>query len=99
MKEETYDKLESLDQPQYLIDRPSHWQVVDRNLSQNTLGVNNEQPSQCDTSAFDEDAIVFGDGVCWVCDQREFEVGSQATLVTGLVRPGEVGVLGVGGDS
>ena len=38
--------LESLDQPQGLIDRPSHGEVVHRDLSEDTLVINDEKSSQ-----------------------------------------------------
>ena len=38
--------LESLDQPQGLIDRPSHGEVVHRDLSEDSLVINDEKSSQ-----------------------------------------------------
>lgn len=38
-------ELKGLDQTQGLLDRASHWEVIDGDLSQNALGVDDEQTS------------------------------------------------------
>ena len=41
--------LEGLHQPQGLINRSSHWEVIHGDLTQDTLGVNDEQASDLNT--------------------------------------------------
>jgi len=65
---------------------------------QGPLGIDNEEATEGNASILEEDAIVAGDLHVAVCDERDLEVRSKATLLAALGCPCEVRVLGVGGD-
>ena len=50
-------KLECLDQPQCLINTPTDGEVIDGDLSQRTLGVNDEQAAEGDAFILLEDPV------------------------------------------
>lgn len=58
--------LETFDQSQGFFDVSAHWQVVDGNVSDDSLRVDDEQASQSDTFFLDEDTVVAGQGVVGV---------------------------------
>jgi len=56
-------KLESLDNPKTLLDRPSNGEIVNVRSPQDTLGVDEERTSEGDTFFFEVDSVGFGHGV------------------------------------
>jgi hypothetical protein len=66
---------------------------------QNALGVNNEETTQGDAVFLEEDTVILRNLHCLISEQGEREVGTQATLATILLGPGEVGELRVAGDA
>ena len=57
----TYGELEGLDETDGLIYRATDGQVIDSDLTEDTLGVNDEQSTKRNTLFLDEDAIISGD--------------------------------------
>jgi len=92
------NKLEGLDKADDFLDGAADWEIVDGNLSQDAPGVNDEKSTESDTLSLDENTIIGGDLVGGVGDERELEVGTKATLVTGLSGPSIVRVLRVSRD-
>jgi hypothetical protein len=68
-------------------------------VPQDTLRVDDEKSTEGDTTLLDEDAVISGDFHVTVCKERQPEIWTEATLLTGLVSPRKVGILGVGGHS
>jgi hypothetical protein len=66
---------------------------------QDTLRVDDEEPTESDAGILEEDTVVARDLHVPIGNEGEGEIGAKATLLAGLGGPGEVRVLGVGGDS
>ena len=67
-------------------------------LPQNTSRVHDEKAAEGDTRLLDENSVVPGDCLVKVGDQRVLEA-AQTSLLAGLLDPGQVGEVRVGGDS
>ena len=61
--------LETFDQSQGFFDVSTDWQVVDGNVSNDTLWIDDEQTSQSNTFVFDQDTVVSGQLVVSVSQQ------------------------------
>lgn len=90
------NKLKSLDQPQNLVNRSSDWQIVDGDLSEVVGLVDDEETSVADAGVRDHDSVFFADVVVGVGQEWDVHV-TDAALFSGLLGPGEVGEVGVGG--
>ena len=91
-------ELESLDEPDGLVDRAADGEVVDGDLAERSLGVDQEQAAEGDTGVLDQDVVGARDGQVLVGDELEVEVGAEPALVARGVGPREVRVLRVGRD-
>jgi hypothetical protein len=92
-------ELEGLDETEGLLDVAADGKVVDGDLSEDTLGVDNEETAQGDALVLDQDAVAAGDLCALIGDEGELQVGTQTALLAGLLNPGEMGEVGVGGDT
>ena len=88
----TYDELEGLDEADRLVDGAADGEVVDRDLAEDALGVDDEEPAERDAVRLDEHAVVARDLHVAVRDERQLEVGAEAALAARLGRPGKVRV-------
>lgn len=84
------DKLEGLDEAKGLLDGATNGQVVDGDLSEDALGIDDEETAEGDALVLEEDSIVTRDLVRLVGEQGQVEIGSEAALLAREVRPGEV---------
>jgi len=91
-------KLESLDQPEGLINTPTNGEIIDGHLPQNTIRIHDEETTESDTSLFNKNSVVPGDCLVKVRDQRVLQ-SAQTSLLARLLDPGQVGEMRVGGDS
>lgn len=66
---------------------------------QDSLGVDDEEPTEGDALLLEEDTVVAGNLHISVGDEGKGEVRAKATLLAGLGGPGKVRVLRVGGNS
>ena len=73
----------------------SYFDAHSGNVPQDTLWINNEKSTKCNALFLDEDAVVSGYLHVTVCQERQPEIRTQATLLTGLVGPREVRILRV----
>lgn len=88
-------ELEGLQQSDGLINGSTDWQVVDSDLSQDTIGVNQKDSSQGDTSVFNQNTVVLGQRVVGVSQQWDVD-RTQATVLSGDIGPGQQRVFRVG---
>lgn len=82
-------ELESLNKTKDFIDRSSNWEIVDCDLTDSTLGVNDEKTTESDTSIFKENTIVLGNGLGLISQERNVHL-TKTTLLTGSVNPGKM---------
>ena len=66
-------------------------------VPQHPIGVDEELSPKGDALVLDEHTVVAGDAHVPICDQGQFEVRSEAALLSRLVGPREVSVLRIGG--
>lgn len=92
-------ELESLDETDGLLDIAADGQVVDGDLSEDALGVDDEQAAQGNALFLDEDAVAARNLLRSVGDKGKLQVRTQAALLSGLLNPGEVGEVRVGGNA
>jgi hypothetical protein len=81
-------ELEGLDEADGLLDRAADGQVVDGNLAEGALRVDDEEAAKGDALVLEKDAVVAGDLVRLVGEERELEVRAEAALFAGQVGPG-----------
>lgn len=91
--------MEGLDKTDGLVNRASDGEIIDGDLAQGTLGIDDEQTAQGNALVFKEDAVVTGDGHVAVSNQGKLKVRAKTALLAALGSPGEMGELGVGGDT
>lgn len=88
-------ELERLDDTDRLLDGAADGEVVDVHGAKGALGVDEEGATEGDALLGEEDTVGLGDGVVAVSEETELQVGAEAALLAGSLRPGEVGELGV----
>lgn len=91
-------KLKGLDEAEGFVDGASHGEIVDGDLSEGTLGVDEEETTKRYTGVLDQDTVIPGNLHRLVRDELELEVGSESSLVTVRVGPGEMRVFRIAGD-
>lgn len=89
-------ELEGLDNTDGLLDRAADGEVVDVRGAEGTGGVDEEGTTEVNALLLEENTVGLRDGVVAVGKEAELEVGAEATLLAGGLRPGKVGVLRVG---
>jgi len=52
--------FKSLKQTESLIDRSTNGQIINGNLSHNSIGIYDEQSTECDAAILNENAVLFG---------------------------------------
>jgi hypothetical protein len=92
-------ELESLDETDGLLDVAADGEIVDGDLAENTLGVDDEETAESDALVLDQNAVGAGDLGGLVGDEGELQVRTETALLAGLLDPGEMGEVGVGGDA
>jgi hypothetical protein len=92
-------ELEGLDETESLLDVAADGKIVDGDLAEDTLGVDDEETAESDTLVLDQDTVVTGDLGGLVGDEGELQVGTETTLLAGLLNPGKMSEVGVGGDT
>lgn len=90
------NELEGLDDTDGLLDGAADGEVVDVHGAEGALGVDEEGATEGDALVLEEDTVGLRDRVVAVGQEAEVEVGAEAALLAGGLRPGEVGELGVG---
>lgn len=91
--------LEALHQAEDLVDVAADGEVVDAELTEDTLGVDDVSGAECDTCVIgvvQKAAVVGSDGLGQVGDHGEVH-GAKTTLLTGLLRVLSVSEVGVNG--
>ena len=91
--------LEGLEEAESFVDVAANGEVVDGDLTDVLSGVDDEDGAESNTgirAVLDEDAVVGGDLLVEVGDQGNLHF-TEATLLAGLLNPGEVGELRVNG--
>ena len=91
----TYSELEGLDKTESLLDGAADGKVVDGDLAEDTLGVDDEEATERNTLLLNENAVVTGNLLALVSEERKLEVGTETALLAGLGGPGKVGVVRV----
>ncbi|KAJ8576288.1 hypothetical protein ON010_g2924 [Phytophthora cinnamomi] len=94
--------LEGLEDAQRLVDAPAHGVVVDLDGADGALWVDDEESAQRGAEHLvllvrDQHAVVLGDALADVGDQRDVHL-AQAALAARRLDPGQVRVVRVGGD-
>ena len=92
-----FGELEGFQQSQGLFNGSTDWQVVDGDLSQDTLWIDQEDTSEGNTFFFEQDTVVLGQGVVGVGQQWDVD-WTQTTVLSGNVGPGQERVFRVGGS-
>lgn len=94
-------EFECLEQSQSLVNRATHWQVIDSNLSQDSLWVDDEKTTKsnaCSISILNENSIVLGNRLGHIRDERIAQA-TESSLLAWSVDPLQVGKVGVNGHS
>lgn len=91
-----FGELEGLDKADGLLDVAADGEIVDGDLSEDTLGVDDEEAAQGNTLVLNQDTVAARDLVGLVGDERKLQVRTKATLLARLLNPGEVGEVRVG---
>ena len=78
--------LESLDQPQSLIHRASHGQVIDGDLAKDTLAIDDKEAPVGDPLIFLQHAVITGQLSGYISQQGDVQ-RAQASLLPGSVDP------------
>lgn len=86
--------LECLDQSQCLVDRPSHWQIIHCDLSQNALVIDNEEASEGVSQVVQIHAVFLRYLVAQVTEQWDLDV-AQSSLFPRRVYPCQMRKVGV----
>lgn len=89
-------ELEGVNETDGLVDGSANGEIVDGDLSDNALGVNDEETTESNAILLNEDAVVLGEGVVGVSDEGNLNLAETAVLA-GDIGPGKEGVLRVGG--
>lgn len=84
-------ELESLDETDGFLDVATDGKIVDGDLSEDTLGVDDEEASESDTLILNQDTIAARDLHGSIGDKRKLQVGAEATLLSGLLNPSKMG--------
>ena len=92
------NKLERLDKSQGFVHRPSHGQIVDRDLPEHTLGIDDEQTTEGDTGILKEDIVVPSDLLGEVRQQGVLQL-TQSSVLALQIRPCQVAKVRVDGDT
>ena len=96
---DTHGELEGLHETESLLDGAADGQVVDRDLPEDTLGIDDEEATESDTVLLNQDTVVTRNLHALVGEEGELEVGTETALLAGLGRPGKVSVVRVGGGT
>ena len=96
---DTHGELEGLHETESLLDGAADGQVVHGDLTQDTLGVDNEKTTESNTLLLDQHAIAARDLLRLVSHKGQLEVRAETTLLAGLVGPGQVREVRVGRDT
>lgn len=91
------NKLDSLDDPQSLLNTSPDGQIVDGGRTDDTVGIHDKETTEGNRIVM-EDAKGAGHILVEVSDEGKGD-GSKAALVTGKLGPGEVRVLGINTDT
>ena len=81
-------ELEGVDEAEGLVNGAADGEVVDCDLAHDAVGVDDEEATEGDAFFFDEDAVVFGELVVLVGEERDVDV-AEAAVAAGGVGPGE----------
>lgn len=82
-------ELESFNETKNFINGTTNGKIVDSNLTNGTLGVNDEETTESDTSFFNENTIVLGNGLGLISQERNVHL-TKTTLLTGSVNPSKM---------
>ena len=94
-----YGELEGLHETESLLDGAADGPVVDRDLPEDTLGIDDEEATERDTRILDQHAVVARNLHAAVGDEGDLEVGAKAAGLALELRPCKVRVLRVGGEA
>ena len=81
---------------QCLVDRASDGQVIHRDLPQHALRIDQTARGERDLLVLDQTPVLARNAHNAIGQQREAQIGSEATRGAGLLRPGVLRVLRVG---
>jgi hypothetical protein len=84
-----FHKLESFQDAKGFRDAAAEWEVVDDAVADDAGLVNQEQAAKCDSGSLEQNAILFGDFLVQVGNQR-IGYAAEAAFLAGEVVPGEV---------
>ena len=87
-------ELECLNKSQCFIHVSTNREIIDSDLSELTLGINDEESSEGESLVLLQHTVRSADGHALVCQERYLHV-PESTLLPTLVTPGEVGEVGV----
>jgi len=90
--------LERLHQTQRFVDRSSDREIIHGNLPQGPLSINDEEASQSVTGIFEIHAVIFGDLVRQIGEQRNIE-RTQTAVLPRRLDPSQMSELGIYGDA
>lgn len=82
-------ELESFDETEDFINGTTNGEIVDGDLTNNTIGVNDKETTESNTVVFDEDTVVLGNGLGLIGKERDLHF-TETTLLTRSVDPSEV---------
>ena len=95
----THGKLKRLHEANRLVDGPSNGQVIHRDLPQHALGIDQVARTEGDTRVLNQTPILARHAHVSVRQKKDAQVYAEPALGARLLRPGLMGVLGVGRDS
>jgi len=90
--------LECLDQAERLVHGSTHREIIHRDLPQGSLAVDDEEASEGVAGIFEEDAVIPGDLVRQIGEERDVE-RAEAAVLSRRLDPGQVRELGIDGHA
>jgi hypothetical protein len=82
-------ELESFNETENFINGTTNGEIVDGDLTNSTLGINDEKTTESDTSFFDKNTIVLGNRLGLISEKRDVHF-TETTLLTRSVDPGKM---------
>jgi hypothetical protein len=82
-------ELEGLNETEDLINGATDGKIVDGDLADGTLGVDDEETTESNTSFLDKDTVVLGNGLGLIGEERDLHL-TKTTLLARSVDPGKV---------
>jgi hypothetical protein len=82
-------ELEGFDKTENFVNRTTNGEIVDGDLTNGTLRVNDEETTKSNTSFFNKNTVILGNGLGLIGKKRDLHF-TETTLLTGSVNPSKM---------